>query len=99
MSKTVIVTVETTATPFPAGTAPAGLVITLVGAAVAPQHVTAAPYTASFSDVPAGTYTASAQAIDASNNPLGAPAVSAEFTIAADDVSVDIPTTVTVSVS
>ena len=96
---TVVVAVETTSTPFPAGTVPAGIVISLSGGAVAPQTVTAAPYSASFSDVPPGTYTASAQAVDASGNALGAAAVSAEFTIAAPDVNVDVPSTVTVTVS
>lgn len=94
----VIVTVATQQQAFPAGTAAAGLVITLAGASVAPQHVTAAPYTASFADVAPGTYTASAQAVDANGNPLGAAAVSEAFTIAAPDVMVDVPATVTVSV-
>ncbi|MBN3757248.1 hypothetical protein G3N95_30200 [Paraburkholderia sp. Tr-20389] len=93
----VIVTVATQQQAFPAGTAAAGIVITLVGASVAPQHISAAPYSASFSDVAPGTYTASAQAVDANGNPLGAAAVSAEFTIAAP-VMVDVPQTVSVTV-
>jgi hypothetical protein len=95
---TVIVTLATQQQAFPAGTAAAGIVITLVGASVAPQHITAAPYSASFSDVAPGTYTASAQAVDANGNALGAGAVSAEFTVAAPDVMVDVPSVVTVSV-
>jgi hypothetical protein len=95
---TVIVTLETVATPFPAGTVAAGIVISLSGGAIPAQTVTVAPYSASFADVPAGTYTASAQATDASGNPLGAAAVSAEFTIAAPDVSIDVPSTVTVAI-
>lgn len=94
---TVIVTVATASTPFPAGTVPAGIVITLSGGAVAPQTVTAAPYSASFSDVVPGSYTASAQAVDASGNALGAAAVSAEFTVAAP-VNIDVPQTVNVTV-
>ena len=94
---TVIVSVATASTPFPAGTVPAGIVITLSGG-IAPQTVTAAPYSASFSDVAPGQYTASAQAIDSAGNALGAAAVSAEFTIAAPDVNVDIPQTVSVTV-
>lgn len=94
----VIVTVATQQQAFPAGTAAAGLVITLVGASVAPQHVTAAPYTASFADVAPGTYTASAQAVAADGSALGAAAVSEAFTIPAPDVMVDVPATVTVSV-
>jgi predicted phage tail protein len=95
---TVIVSVATSPVAFPSTTVPAGIVITLSGG-IAPQTVTAAPYSASFSDVAPGTYTASAQAVDASGNALGAAAVSAEFTIAAPDVNVDIPSTVTVQVS
>lgn len=94
----VIVSVATTQAPFPAGTAAAGLVITLVGASVAPQHVTAAPYTASFADVAPGTYTASAQSVAADGSALGAAAVSAQFTITAPDVAVDVPTLLNVSI-
>jgi len=95
---TVIVTLETVATPFPAGTVAAGIVISLSGGVVPAQTITTAPYAASFVDVAPGTYTASAQAIDASGAPLGAAAVSAEFTIAAPDVSIDIPSVVTVAI-
>lgn len=94
---TVIVTLETVATSFPTGTIPAGIVITLVGSSVAPQTVTAAPYSASFADVAPGQYTASAQAVDHAGAALGAAAVSAEFTIAAP-VMVDVPSVVTVTV-
>lgn len=94
---TVIVTVATQSESFPSTTIPAGIVISLSGGAVAPQTITAAPYTASFSDVAPGQYTASAQAVDHAGNALGAAAVSAEFTIAAP-VMVDIPQTVSVTV-
>lgn len=94
---TVIVSIATQQQAFPAGTAAAGIVITLVGASVAPQHISASPYSASFSDVAPGTYTASAQAVDANGNALGAAATSAPFTIEAP-VMVDVPQTVTVSV-
>lgn len=99
MSKTVVVTIETVATPFPAGTVPTGINISLSGGVV-PAHVAmAAPYAATFTDVAPGTYTATAQAIDSNGAPLGAAAVSAEFTITADpDVNVDIPSIVTVSI-
>lgn len=93
----VIVTVATQQQAFPAGTVAAGIVITLSGG-VAPQTVTAAPYSASFADVAPGSYTASAQAIAADGSALGAAAVSAEFTIAAP-VNVDVPQTVSVTVS
>ena len=99
---TVIVQVATAPTPFPAGTAPAGIAIALLGVSPTPdvtptQMITAAPYEATFANVPPGTYTASAAALDASGNPLGAPAVSAQFTVEAP-VSVDVPQTVTVTV-
>lgn len=95
---TVIVSIATQAQAFPAATVAGGIVITLVGAAVAPQTVTTAPYSASFADVAPGTYTASAQAIDHAGNPLGAAAVSEAFTVAAPDVMVDVPATVSVTV-
>lgn len=96
---TVIVSVATQQQSFAAGTAAAGIVISIVGASIAPQTVTAAPYTASFADVPAGTYTASAQTIDQSGNWLGDRQVSEAFTIAAPDVMVDVPASVSVTVS
>jgi len=94
---TIIVTVATTSTPFPSTTIPAGIVISLSGGNVPAQTITTAPYSASFSDVAPGNYTASAQAIDHAGNPLGAAAVSAEFTVAAP-VMVDVPQTVTIQV-
>ena len=94
---TVIVSIATQPVAFPSGTVPSGIVISLSGGAVAPQTVTAAPYSGSFSDVAPGSYTASAQAIAADGSALGAAAVSAEFTIAAP-VNVDIPQTVSVQV-
>lgn len=95
---TVIVTVETQAQPFPSGTVAAGVSISLSGGVLHAQLITTAPYSASFADVAPGTYTASAQAVDASGNPLGAAAVSAEFTIAAPEVNVDVPSVVTVAI-
>jgi hypothetical protein len=95
---TVVVSVATQSVAFPSTTVPAGIVITLVGATNTPQTVTAAPYTASFADVAPGVYTASAVAVDSSGNSLGAAAVSESFTVAAP-VMVDVPSTVTVSIS
>ena len=92
---TVIVQVEMQPQPFPAGTVPAGVKITLSNGAA--QVIAAAPYSATFTDVAPGSYTASAQAVDAAGADLGAAAVSAEFTIAAP-VSVDVPSVVTVTV-
>jgi hypothetical protein len=95
---TVIVTVATSQVAFPSTTIPAGIVISLSGGSVPAQTITAAPYSASFSDVAPGQYTASAQAISHDGTPLGAAAVSAEFTVAAP-VMVDVPSTVTVQVN
>jgi hypothetical protein len=95
--KTVIVTLETVDTQFPVGTVAAGISISLSGGSVPAQLITAAPYTASFS-VEAGSYTASAQAVTADGTAIGAPAASAEFTVAADDVTIAIPSTVTAAV-
>lgn len=96
---TVVVSLETQSQNFPAGTVAAGIVITIVGSSIAPQTVTAAPYSATFADVPAGQYSASAQAVDSNGNALGAAAVSAQFTVAAPDVAIDIPSVVNVTVS
>ena len=94
---TVTVVIETVATPFAAGTIPAGIVITVEG--IAPQTITAAPYQAVFDNLAPGTYTATAQAVDHAGASLGAVATSAPFTIAAPEVNVDIPQTVTVTIS
>lgn len=96
MSKTVIVTIETVEANFPPGTVAAGINFTLSGGVVAPQLVTAAPFTASFADVADGSYTVSAQAVDAAGTAIGAAAVSSEFVVATD-VSIAIPSVVTVS--
>lgn len=105
--KTVVVSVATSVSQFPAGTAPAGLMISLSDPAYAPQHITTAPYAATFSNVAPGSYTASAQAIDANGVALGDPITSTSFTVAADDaapvesaatVSVDVPSAISVTV-
>lgn len=95
---TVIVAVETQSQQFPSTTVSAGVSISLSGGAVPAQVISAAPYSATFADVAPGTYTASAQAVDAAGNAIGAAAVSAEFTIAAPDVSIDVPSVVNVTV-
>lgn len=94
----VIVNVGSTPTPFPAGTAPAGISISISDGVSAPQIIAASPYSATFSNVAPGTYTASAQQVSGSGLPLGAAMVSAEFTVEAD-VSVDIPSSISVTVS
>jgi hypothetical protein len=94
----VVVTIATQQQAFPGSTVPAGIVVTLIGASTSPVHVAGAPYTASFSDVAPGSYTASAQAVDSLGNPLGSAIVSDQFTVAAPDVMIDVPATVSVTV-
>ena len=94
---TVLVEVESTSTQFPAGTVPAGIVITIDG--ITPQTVAAAPYKATFENVGPGTYTASAQAVSSTGTALGAAFVSTPFTVSAPDVNVDVPASVTVTIS
>jgi hypothetical protein len=95
--KTVIVTLETVDTKFPAGTAAAGISISISGGSVQAQLIAAAPYTASFQLEP-GTYTASAQSVTADGTLIGASATSAEFTVADSDVTIAIPSAVTVAI-
>lgn len=96
--KTVIVTIESQKQDFPAGTAPAGISITLSGGVHAPIVIASpGPYAATFGDVPSGVYSATAQAVDVNGAALGASAASAEFTIDADTVSVDVPMSISIS--
>lgn len=98
---TVIVSIETQGTTpvtAPAGTVLAGLSISLSGGAYPAQVVVAAPFTASFVGVAPGEYTANVQAVDANGNALGVATASAQFTVQ-PDVSIDVPTVTTVSVS
>jgi hypothetical protein len=98
MSKTVVVVLETVDTSFPAGSpAQGGIVFSLSSGATA-QTITAAPYSATFTDVPVGTWTASAQAVDVNGAAVGAAATSAEFTIMDDSVHFAIPQTLTVTI-
>jgi len=96
MSQTVIVNVVTEVQQLAAGTVPAGIVFTIDG--ITPQTVAASPFTATFLEVPAGTYTVSAQAVNSTGGLLGAAIVSAPFTVEDPTVSVDIPTSITVTV-
>ncbi len=93
---TVTVTVAVSPVSFPAGTQPAGIRVTL--GTLAPVVVVAAPYVATFSDVPAGDYPIVAQAVDTSGKALG-DAVNASVTVAPDAVQVDIPASISVQVS
>ena len=92
----VIVTVATEVSQFPAGTVPAGIVITIPG--IAPQTIAAAPYSATFDNVPPGSYTATVQAVDSAGAALGAPMTSAQFEIVAPTVGIDIPSSISVTV-
>lgn len=93
---TVVVTVATAVTQFPAGTAPAGIVITIPGAA--PQTIAASPYVATFDNVAPGSYIASAQAVDTAGNPLGAASTSSQFEVVAPTVGIDVPASISVTV-
>ena len=98
---TVIVTLDvqgTTAVVAPAGTTLAGLSVSISGNPVPAQIVTAAPWSVSFSNVPAGEYTAAVQGVDSNGKPLGASVSSAQFTVQ-PDVSIEVPTVVSVAVS
>jgi hypothetical protein len=103
MSQNVIVAVTTSSQLFPVGTVPAGVKITLANTdatqpAIAPVIVAQpGPYTTTFLAVPAGSYNITAQAVDASDNVLGAAAAST--VTVASDVAVDVPSSVTVSLS
>ena len=91
----VIVTVATTPPTFPAGTVRGGIIVTLSG--IAPVTLAAAPYVATFADVPAGDYSVTAQAVDAAGAALGAPAT-ATVTVPSGEVSIDIPVSLSVQV-
>lgn len=93
---TIIVNIATAPAQFPAGTACAGIVIAIDG--LTPQTVAAAPFAATFENVPPGVHHATAQAIDATGAPLGALVTSESFTVAALDVTLDIPAVISITV-
>lgn len=97
MTRTVIVTLETVDTQFPAGTVAAGISMSISGGSVSAQLISTSPVTASFELAP-GTYTASAQAVTADGTAIGAPASSSEFTVVDADVTIAIPSVLTVAI-
>lgn len=92
---TVVVTVATSSQSFPAGTVAGGIRVTLGSL---PPVVVAAPFVATFNDVPAGDHPITAQAVDAAGSDLGAP-VTGTVTVAPDAVQVDVPASIAVQVS
>lgn len=102
---TVLVAILTALGSFPLGTVSGGIQVSLALAVAdpaatpfAPVIATSAPYSASFSNVPAGDYVVTAQAIDDKGVALGSP-VTANVTVAADVVNLDVPASLTVTVS
>ena len=94
---TVVVTVVAQSQQFPEGTVSAGIKISLSNGAS--QTLTAAPYAATFTDVPVGAYTITAEAVDASGAVLGA-SVTGTVTIEAPvEAPVVAPTEPTVTVA
>ena len=96
----VIVTLDvqgTTSVTASAGTTVGGLSVEIQGSGIAAQLVTAAPWSASFSGVPAGTYTAVSTPVDGNGKALGSAISSAQFTVQ-PDVSLDVPSVVSIAV-
>ena len=95
---TVTITVASQSEQFPAGTVSSGIVVTLAGHD--PVTLTSAPSVATFANVADGEYAITAQAVDASGVALGA-AVTGSVTVATAPatVSIDVPASLTVTVS
>jgi hypothetical protein len=100
MTHIVTVTVATASESFPAGTSSSGIQVTLEG--FAPVVLTAAPFVATFADVPAGaTYGVAAQTLDGAGVALGS-AVTGSVDIPTDapvTVNLDVPTGLSISVA
>ena len=97
---TVLVTAQTFAQDFPAGTQAGEWRVAIkdtTGVDVEAQMVSSPA--ATFTNLLPGTYTAEVSRLDSSNAVLGVAMTSAAFTIAAPMVSVDVPQVVTVVVS
>jgi hypothetical protein len=92
--KTVLVTIATVPQLFPSGTTIGNFRYSLSNGATQDS----ASLSVTFADVAPGTYTVSAQRMDASNSLLGSPIISDAFTIT-DDVSIDVPSTVSITLS
>ena len=103
--RTVIVNILTQADQVQTANPSGGLVINLINAAGErfgqPATVASAPYTATFSDVPAGTYTATAQNVDNTGAAIGSPVTSAPYSVVDLPVTqaYDVPVSITISAS
>jgi len=95
MSKSVTVTIATSPQLFPSGTTAGNFRYNLSNGVTQDSP----DLTVTFPDVAPGTYTASAQRMDASNNLIGAAITSDSFIVPEPDVSIDVPHTVSVTLS
>jgi len=105
MTRTVVVSVTAQSVQLAEGAAPSGISINLVnpeGIAFTPQLIASAPYTATFSNVPAGTgYTATAQTLDVNGKGLSDVMKSSAFDVAdlpPPMMPVDVPASISVTV-
>jgi len=98
MSRTVVVLVATTSVEevVPVGVSASGILVSIAG--VGDQMLSAAPYTATFADVPDGDYVVSAQAKGSDGGVLGA-AISQQFSVSTppNTIQVDEPQSVIVT--
>jgi hypothetical protein len=101
MSHIVTVTLSTAQASFAVGTVSAGIQVTLVssaeGSTPVVQTLSAAPYIATFEDIEAGDYNIHAVAIDADGKEIG-DAITGTATVSPDNVSIDVPSSMIVSV-
>jgi hypothetical protein len=98
MSRTVVVLVATASVleTVPVGVGAGGILVSIAG--VGDQTLSAAPYTATFQNVPDGDYVVSAQAKGSDGSNLGA-AISQQFSVVTppNTIQVDEPQSVTVT--
>jgi len=101
MAHTVTVTIATAQHSFAAGTTSTGIEVSLVstaeGATPVVQKLTGAPYIATFADIASGEYNIHAVALDAEGKELG-DAITGTATVAPDNVEIDVPASMIVSV-
>jgi len=101
MAHTVTVTIATAQHSFAAGTVSTGIQVSLVstaeGSTPVVQKLTTAPFIATFEDVSPGDYNIHAVALDGDDKELG-DAITGSATVAADNVNIDVPASLIVSV-
>ena len=101
MAHIVSVTITTAQHSFAAGTTSTGIEVSLdstaAGSTPVVQKLTAAPWVATFNDVTAGEYNIRAVALDGEGKELG-DAIVGTATVAADNVELDVPASMIVSV-